>query len=83
MITDLVFSRLMYPAGLTEEARESYEAYIRKYALPAAEHLTDTEDMAALREFSARRLWSEEAPKRYNRIRVRTGQTGSLKFPYE
>ena len=61
VITDLVFSRLMYPAGLTEEARESYEAYIRKYALPAAEHLTDTEDMAALREFSARRLWSEEA----------------------
>ena len=51
----------MYPAGLTEEARESYEAYIREYALPAAEHLTDTEDMAALREFSARRLWSEEA----------------------
>ena len=61
VITDLVFSRLMYPAGLTEEARKSYETYIRENALPAAEHLTDTEDIAALREFSARRLWSEEA----------------------
>lgn len=60
VITDLVFSRLMYPAGLTEEARESYEAYIREYALSAAEHLTDTEDMAVLREFSARQLWSEK-----------------------
>lgn len=61
VITDLVFARLMYPAGLTKDARESYEAYIRDNALPAARHLTDTEDLAALREFSKRRLWSEEA----------------------
>ena len=61
VITDLVFSRLLYPEGLTGEARESYEAFIREYALPAAKHLTDAEDMEALREFSARQLWSEEA----------------------
>lgn len=61
VITDLVFSRLMYPAGLTEEARETYEDYIREHVRQAAEHLIDTEDMAALKEFAARDFWTAEA----------------------
>ena len=60
VITDLVFSRLMYPAGLTEEARKAYEDYIREHAAQAAEYLIDTEDMAALKEFSARSFWTAQ-----------------------
>lgn len=60
VITELVFSRLMYPKGLTEEARKAYEDYIRKHAVQTAEHLIDTEDMAALKEFAERSLWTAE-----------------------
>ena len=60
VITDLVFSRLMYPAGLTEESRAAYEDYIREHALQTAEYLTDTEDIAALKEFAARSFWTAE-----------------------
>lgn len=60
VITDLVFSRLMYPAGLTEEARKAYESYIREYAAQTAEYLIDTEDMAALKEFSERNFWTAQ-----------------------
>lgn len=61
VITDLVFSRLIYPAGLTEEARKAYEDYIREHVLQMAEHLINMEDMAALKEFTARNFWTAEA----------------------
>ena len=54
VISDLIFARLMYPEDLTKEAQKAYEDYVREHALPVAEHLTDTEDLAALKEFSAR-----------------------------
>lgn len=80
VITDLVFSRLMYPAGLTEEARESYEAYIRDCALMASEYLTDMENITALREFSSRRLWSEDALNGAIRYASEKGRREVLSF---
>ena len=61
VISDLIFARLMYPEDLTKEAQKAYEDYVREQALPVAEHLTDTEDLAALKEFSARELWTRES----------------------
>ena len=61
VISDLIFARLMYPEDLTKEAQKAYEDYVREHALPVAEHLTDTEDLAALKEFSARELWTRES----------------------
>ena len=61
VISDLIFARLMYPEDLTKEAQKAYEDYVREHALPVAEHLTDTEDLAALKEFSARKLWTRES----------------------
>ena len=60
VITDLVFSRLMYPKGLTEKTRKAYEDYIREHAAQTAECLIDTEDMEALKEFAERSLWTAE-----------------------
>ena len=61
VISDLIFARLMYPEDLTKEAQKAYEDYVREHALPVAEHLADTEDLAALKEFSARELWTRES----------------------
>ena len=61
VISDLIFARLMYPEDLTKEAQKAYEDYVREHALPVADHLADTEDLAALKEFSARGLWTREA----------------------
>ena len=61
VISDLVFARLMFPEELTEEAQKEYEDYVRAHALPVAEHLTDTEDLAALKEFSIRGFWTRES----------------------
>lgn len=61
VISDLIFARLMYPEDLTKEAQKAYEDYVREHALPVAEHLTDTEDLAVLKEFSARELWTRES----------------------
>ena len=61
VISDLIFARLMYPEDLTKEAQKAYEDYVREHALPVAEHLTDTEDLAALKEFSARERWTRES----------------------
>lgn len=80
VITDLVFSRLMYPAGLTDEARETYEDYIRAHALQAAEHLTDTGDAAALKEFSSRGFWTEEALDRAVEYAAVQGKQEILSF---
>ena len=60
VITDLVFSRLMYQAGLTEEVRKAYEDYIREHAAQASEYLINVEDMAALKEFSERSFWTAQ-----------------------
>lgn len=60
VIADLVFSRLLYPAGLTEEARQTYEDYIREHVRQTAEYLINVEDISALKEFTARRFWTAE-----------------------
>lgn len=61
VLADLVFGRLMYPAGLTGEAQEIYEAYVREHGAQTAAHLTDTGNMDALREMSRRRLWTDQS----------------------
>ena len=61
VLSDLVFARLMYPAGLTGEAEEMYESYIREHGAKTAAYLTDTGNLAALREMSRRGLWTEAA----------------------
>lgn len=61
VLSDIALGRLMYPVQLTEEAREAYEDYFREHGVQAGEYLTEKEDLAAMRELSARGLWSEEA----------------------
>lgn len=80
VITDLVFSRLMYPAGLTEEARKAYEDYIRERALQTAEHLINMEDMAALKVFSERSFWTAEALSGAAEYAVTQGKREALSF---
>ena len=61
VVINYVFGRLMYPAGLTGEAQEIYEAYVREHGAQTAAHLTDTGNMDALREMSRRRLWTDQS----------------------
>lgn len=61
VLADLIFGRLLYPAGLARAAEESYEAYVREHGGQVAEYLTDTGRMEALREMSRRELWTKEA----------------------
>ena len=61
VLADLIFGRLLYPAGLARAAEESYEAYVREHGGQIAEYLTDTGRMEALREMSRRGLWTKEA----------------------
>lgn len=61
VLTELVFSRLLYPVDLTENAKQEYEGYIQDNALKAACCLIDLENMEALREMSRLGLWSREA----------------------
>ena len=61
VLADLIFGRLLYPAGLARAAEESYEAYVREHGGQIAEYLTDTGRMEALREMSRRELWTKEA----------------------
>lgn len=61
VLSDLVFARLMYPAGLTGEAEKMYESYLREHGAKTAAYLTDTGNLAALKEMSRRGLWTEAA----------------------
>ncbi len=61
VIADMVFSRLLYPVELMEEARKCYEEYIRENGARVAEHLIRCGELRALREMSERNLWSEGA----------------------
>ncbi len=80
VISDLIFARLMYPEDLTKEAQKAYEDYVREHALPVAEHLTDTEDLAALKEFSARELWTRESLTGVVHYASRQGKRAVLAF---
>ena len=60
MITDLIFSRLLYPVDLTAESRKGYEDYVRDHVEQIAMYLIDMEDMEALKEFSSRSFWTPE-----------------------
>ena len=61
VLADLIFGRLLYPAGLARAAEESYEGYVREHGGQIAVYLTDTGRMDALREMSRRELWTKEA----------------------
>ena len=61
VLADLIFGRLLYPAGLARAAEESYEGYVREHGGQIAVYLTDTGRMEALREMSRRELWTKEA----------------------
>lgn len=59
VLSDLIFGRLMYPAGLTGNAEEMYESYVREHGAKTAAYLTDTGNLPALKEMSRRGLWTE------------------------
>lgn len=61
VLTELAFSRLLYPVDLTQKARQEYEDYIRENALAAACCLIDLENEDAVRAMSRFKLWSREA----------------------
>ena len=61
VLSDLIFGRLMYPAGLTEYAEKMYESYIREHGAKTAAYLTDTGNIRALKEMSHRELWTEKS----------------------
>ena len=80
VIFDLVFSRLLYPVGLTEEAGKEYEQYIRDHILQVAEHFTDREDLTALSELSARQLWDRETLSGAAEYAAARGKRTALSF---
>ena len=61
VLTDLAFSRLMYPVGLTVDAEAEYESYVRAHQREVLEYLTDREEMPMLREMAKRDLWERGA----------------------
>ncbi len=80
VLTDLVFARLMYPAGLTGAAGQEYEDYIRQHQPEVLEHLVQTENMDALREISRRNLWQESALEAALEYAASEGKTEILGF---
>lgn len=80
VLTDLVFSRLMYPADLTKGAEEEYETYVREHQEEILEYLTDTENLAVLREIARRDLWDREALEQAADRAARTGRREVLSF---
>lgn len=64
VLTDLVFSRLCYPAELTESARQSYEQFVRDRQKEVLTYLIEAEKIEELRELSRRRLWTKEGMER-------------------
>lgn len=61
VITDLVFSRLMYPVDLTEKAKNEYERYLRENGEKTARYLIDRGDPEPVREMTERGLWTQES----------------------
>lgn len=59
VLSDLVFSRLRYPVGLTEAAREIYETYLKEHAAEIGSYLAKKDDLNGIREMSRRKLWTE------------------------
>ena len=83
VLTDLVFSRLMYPAELTKDAEAEYESYVREHQAEVLQYLTDTENMAVLREIARRDLWEKEALDGAADHAARTGHREVLSFLME
>lgn len=61
VLADLVFGRLLYPAGLTRSAEQMYEEFIRERLTEVAVYAADTGNMEMLSEISRRALWTREA----------------------
>ena len=83
VLTDLVFSRLMYPAELTKDAEAEYESYVREHQAEVLQYLTDTENMAVLREIARRDLWEKDALGGAVDHAARTGHREVLSFLME
>ena len=78
-----MFSRLMYPAGLTESAEQEYESYIREHQREVLEYLTDRDAMPALREMAKRGLWERGALDAAVEQAARKGRGEILSFLME
>ena len=83
VLADLVFSRLMYPAGLTESAEQEYESYIREHQREVLEYLTDRDAMPAVREMAKRGLWERGALDAAVEQAARKGRGEILSFLME
>ncbi|HJA66083.1 hypothetical protein B5F07_09890 [Lachnoclostridium sp. An169] len=83
VLSDIAFSRLMYPEDLTEKAEREYEAYIRENENQVLEYLTDAEKMEEMREISRRRLWERDALETAADYAARTGKREILSFLME
>lgn len=60
----LVFSRLLFPYRLLEEAKEQYEAYIKAHVKTAAAFLIDQEWEQGISYMAEQELWTEEGLNR-------------------
>ncbi len=80
VLTDLIFSRLLYPVGLTRRARDAYEAYVKEHGAKISFHLVDTENMEALRAMSKRTLWTEQTLGEAVDYAAQTGRSEVLSF---
>lgn len=58
---ELVLCRLRYPHGLSREAEQIYEAYVKAHMADVAAVLIRTEDMDGLRFLMQRNDWSRES----------------------
>lgn len=80
VLSDLVFSRLLYPEELTKDAERIYEDYIKEQGQQIGAYLTDGEKTKELKLMSDRHLWTEQALDQTVDYAARTGKKGVLAF---
>ena len=80
VLSDLIFSRLLYPVELTPGAKKSYEAYVKEHGANISSHLAKTENTAALRMMSKSALWTEQSLGVAVECAARAGKMEVLSF---
>ena len=80
VLSDLIFSRLLYPVGLAQEAGNAYEAYVKEHGAEIGARLTETGNMQALRAMSERGLWTRRSLVKTADYAARMGQREELVF---
>lgn len=80
VLADMVFSRLVYPLGLTAEYGAVYEAYVRNHPKETARYLVEREQPKLLECMSQRGLWSRDCLEEAIGLAAEKGTAETLSF---